>query len=916
MNIRTKFLLYTLLPLLVLMPLLTFLLIKQERNGEEQRLANKMERTNKIIKIIIEKPIWDVDYGQVRTNCESIFQDEEVANIQVVDLKTGSVVVELNKEGMSAELVHVLSIYRDSEELANVSIRYSTSLIEQKIKSIAQTMLLMALALMGIIFLVYFKISRIISRPINQVVHSLQMVDGGDFQHRMELKTHDEFNEIQRHFNKMVSNLYQNRTELEGMNQQLNHANSELNNVNGELQSVNKQLLREVNEHGATNSILMNILDEQQKISEILTNVLSNIPYAVSWKDAQGVFLGCNANFSQLYKLNPESVIGKTDYEIEPNASLAEHFAKIDKSVIEKRKAVADLEYTQIKNGKELVFLTSRVPLFDNMGEVVGIVSISINITERKIREKELKKAKEGAENANQAKSDFLANMSHELRTPMNGIIGVVELLSQSDLNIEQKHYIHLIRTSSDALLSVINDILDISKIEAGKIDFQEQPFNLEELVLQTIDTFAVPAHTKGIELYYTLHPKLNVALDGDASRLKQILINIIGNAVKFTEKGEIGLSIEPQKEENGRYHIRFSIKDTGIGIPPEKQALIFDAFTQVDASYKRRKDGTGLGLAISKRLIELMNGSIGVESAPGKGSTFTFVVAFGARTHQLPEFTLSHEQFSQKQILLVDLCSASLNASAILLRGMGCVTALAQRTEDVTGLLASQHANNYDALLIDISLIDQNDSKLRQYIEQNAEQYLPKTLFTIRATEFQKAQRILKEMGVQEPAERILVRPFKTKEIKNTLLNLFMPEQVLPLDVVDKKEKKTTTPAKKRVMVVEDHAINRNITRMLLERINCDVILCVNGEDALAQFDEHIDLVLMDMQMPGLDGIQTTEKLRLNHLTVPIIALTAHAKQGDREMFLKHGMNDYLSKPFKSDEFYHIVKRYLDGES
>jgi PAS domain S-box-containing protein len=544
-----------------------------------------------------------------------------------------------------------------------------------------------------------------------------------------------------------------------------------LNIIDGDNSQVILVMVRDISERKQTE-------EELRRQKELLSNVLNHVPASIFWKDRQLVFLGCNRVLAETAGLDhPDQIVGLTDYDLPWSKEEADFFRECDRRVMTNDEPMLNIEEPQRqKGGRQETLLTSKVPLRNEHGKVIGLLGIFTEITERKQMEMDLRQSKEQAEAANRAKSEFLANMSHEIRTPMNGIIGMTELVLDSNLTKNQRECLTMAHDSARSLLGLLNDILDFSKIEAGKLRLENIPFNLSEVLLPPIAVLRSQAEKKGVSLHCRSDENTPINLSGDPARLRQILVNLVGNAVKFTEAGSIDIHIalkENQATETEDIWLHFTVSDTGIGIQNERLEQIFNSFSQLDGSITRRYGGTGLGLAISRELAELMGGKIWAESVPNIGSTFHF---------------------------------------------------------------------------------------------------------TVRC-----------QLG------QVIKRPFSA----------------------GKPEESPTAQRPLRILLAEDNFVNQRLTVKLLEKYGHHVSVACNGRETLETLARTpFDLVLMDVQMPGMDGLEATRRIRGGSLDgidsdIPILALTAHAMQGDRERFLAAGMSGYLSKPIHFNDLREALARY-----
>ncbi|WP_020475639.1 response regulator [Zavarzinella formosa] len=658
-------------------------------------------------------------------------------------------------------------------------------------------------------------------------------------------------------------------------------------------------------------------LAEQQMI---LRNVIDHIPCVVMWKDREGRFQGCNQMIAdELGFASVDDIVGKTNAELMPDPEKAKHLERAEDEVMESGVARLNFEESIIKpDGTQTQILGSQVPLHNPQGEVIGVLIVTIDITERKRIEAELRRAHETAEAASRTKSEFLANMSHEIRTPMNGIIGLTDLVLETELTGEQRESLKMVGSSADALLTIINDILDFSKIEAGKLDIDPTPFPLRDTVGDTLKTLALKAHAKGLELACDIASDVPDWVVGDSGRLRQVLTNLIGNAVKFTASGEVVVRVEHAASEGGGERLRFGVRDTGIGIPKEKQATIFDAFTQADGSTTREYGGTGLGLTISSRLVELMGGRIWVESEPGKGSEFCFEASF-ERHESSQERLIPRPPVSLRgaSVLVVDDNATNRKVLGETLRLWEAVPTCVDSGKAALAELrrAIDAGKPYKLVLLDAMMPEMDGFMVAEAIaKEPALAEAPIMMLTSADRQGDAAR--CRSLGLVAH----LVKPIKSTELLRVITaalgNIPADSDATPVT------KKTVTPGQPvepaghrvlRILLAEDNPVNQRVAVRMLEKMGHTIIVANHGGEALAAMSgDRFDIVLMDVQMPEMDGFEATRQIRENEAVTgrrtPVVAMTAHAMKGDRERCLAAGMDDYLSKPVRKEELAKIL--------
>jgi PAS domain S-box-containing protein len=658
---------------------------------------------------------------------------------------------------------------------------------------------------------------------------------------------------------------------------------------------------------------------ELQKMTRFLDSIVENLPIMLFIKEAAGLrFERLNKAGEELLGIPREHVLGKNDYDFFPQKE-ADFFIAKDRDVLAGRELVDIPEEEIITTRGKRILHTRKIPLLDEEGRPSHLVGISEDITLAKDAAAALHEAKEAAETASRSKSEFLANVSHEIRTPMNGIIGMTELALDTDLKPEQREFLNMVKASADALLDVINDILDFSKIEAGKLDLDAVAFPLRDSLGDTMKTLALRAHKKGLELACHVLADVPDHLIGDPGRLRQIIVNLVGNAIKFTEKGEVVVRVKSQvgnsrfeEDANGEpagVLLHFEVQDTGIGIPRDRQEAIFAPFVQADGSTTRKYGGTGLGLAISGRLVELMGGRIGVESEPGRGSTFRFSARFG-RAAGAPERTpaATRESLANLPVLIVDDNATNRRILEEMLTNWHMKPTVVESGAAALAELqrAYKAGTPYALALLDAMMPEMDGYTLASAIREQV-QFAGTIIMMLSSAERSAAQ-----VGGSAIAAA-LMKPIKQSELFDAIMT--------SIGVASRSEAAATPEADTvpcahplRVLLAEDNAVNQKLATRLLQKRGHEVTVANNGREALAALEnESFDVLLMDVQMPHMDGFEATAAIRtreqLTGAHLPIVAMTAHAMKGDREKCLQMGMDAYVSKPLQARELLEVVE-------
>jgi PAS domain S-box-containing protein len=692
-------------------------------------------------------------------------------------------------------------------------------------------------------------------------------------------------------------------------------------------QDLERRVAERTAELSRANADLEAQIDERERIekalryeSNLLAALMDYLPDAIYFKDTRSRFTRVSRHTHLHGMTSPDQAIGKTDFDFFGPEHAREAFEDEQHIVRTGLPVIDKLEKETFPDGSESWVLTTKVPIFDGEGRVTGIVGASRDVTELKRMEAELRQARDAALESARLKSEFLANMSHEIRTPMNGVIGMTGLLLDTELSEEQREYADTIRSSGEALLTIINDILDFSKVEAGMLAFEALDFDLRAAVESTVDLFAEQAQRKGLEIASVVHADVPPALRGDPSRLRQVLTNLVGNAVKFTERGEVVVRVTKEADAASGVVVRFAVTDTGIGLQEEARSRLFQPFAQADGSTTRKYGGTGLGLAISKQLVELMGGEIGYESVPGRGSTFWFTATLDvqAAAHEAGPAGLEG-----LRVLIADDNEAHCTILAQQLTPAGVVTTAVGSGSQALEVLREAVAWDapFDVVLLDWRLPDMDGAAVARAVADDVSLAATRVVLMPPFGRRDNA-RGTGEMGVAA----YLPKPIRQAPLFECLASVRRDNGAGPRRTFVTGPLITSRPSgvarassRARVLIAEDNIVNQKVTMRLVEKFGYRADAVANGLEALEALERiPYALVLMDCQMPEMDGFTATREIRAREdgaaRGVRIVALTANAMEGDRERCLAAGMDDYLAKPVKSAELRATLDRWLGG--
>jgi len=760
-------------------------------------------------------------------------------------------------------------------------------------------------------FLLSSKLQQGISGPISHLAETARFVSvGKDYSVRAIRQEPDELGALIDDFNEMLTQIQARDQELWRHGRNLEE---EVKSRTVELRRTNDELQFEIAERRRAEEA---VRESEQKYRSLV----SNLPDAAWTLDESFRFVFISPTIERIsgYTADELQREGAPPYlgsihpedEYRVHQALGALFSKDEAYDVEFRARRKDGQWIWIHDRAHTTYVRNGVRYAD------GLLS---DITERKRFEDELARSKEAAEAASRAKSEFLANMSHEIRTPMNGIIGMTELTLDTPLSSEQREYLNMVKDSADSLLTLVNDILDFSKIEAGKFSLDPVPFDVRDLLANTLRQLSVRASQRGLKVAWDVEDDVPSRVVGDAGRLRQVLMNLVGNAIKFTEHGDVAVSVNVESLVDKNVLLHFRVRDTGIGIAPNQQQSVFEAFTQADGSMTRKYGGSGLGLTISSRLVQMMGGRIWVESQLGQGSTFHFTARMG-QTGVAPE-PVPQEMSTLRglRVLVVDDNPTNRKILDAVLKHWRMEPELASSGEEALSALerARSAGNAFALVILDAHMPEMDGFALAQRIKQDPGFVGATIMMATSAGQRGDAARC-RELGINA----YLTKPIRQSEVLEAILAVlgkpaFAETHENPITRHTLRENRR----KFEILLAEDNVVNQQLAVRLLEKRGHAVTVASNGSEALALLKKSkFDLVLMDVQMPVMDGFQATAAIRQQESAtgkhLPIIAMTAHAMQGDRERCLKVGMDAYLTKPVHAAELTAVLDDMMRSKS
>ena len=780
--------------------------------------------------------------------------------------------------------VYQCSEYADFEGMDWILVlKYETEEIFAYVKKQKKIAIFIVVFLLVVVFLGRWFVTHYwITRHLNRMIRAVKKVGAGEFDARIEIRSNDEFGVLARAFNTMAS-------KLNSFSSELVKARDYTNNIISSMDEI----LIVTSQDGVI-----------EKVNDAACKLLDHTEKELSGRQVRELFVEDDDGILNEKLINLAK--GKSFTELDVDCRSGNN-RKIPIFLS------GSIMWSEDGAVQALLFIASDMQDSKLMRELQEITEqLGQKIIEQEKTEKELIIAKEFAENANRVKSEFLANMSHEVRTPMNAIIGLSELALDSKLSRKHRDYLEKIHRSSRSLLGIINDILDLSRIEAGKLTMEKKGFCLQEVLEGIATLFSPRIQKKDIEFLIHHHSDVPVFLVGDALRLHQILVNLVGNSLKFTEKGEISVMVTLEAREQDEVILKFTVRDSGIGINLENPDTLFEHFTQADSSTTRKYGGTGLGLSICKQLVEMMDGHIDVSSPKGMGTVFSFTARFGLSADKPANVLKAAGNIPKLRILVVDDNEANGQLVSAILSSFSFIPTVASSGEDALALL-NEPESTFDLAIIDWKMPGMDGVATCEAIRRN------KTISSLPVLMISGYDPEELKGVVGSLAQGFLAKPITVSPLFDAITTILGYETIREYDQPDEwthhKSSSMTRIKGARVLLVEDNSINRQVIEEMLAKAELYVEAAENGQVALEKINgtgEGYDIVLMDIQMPVMDGFQTTEEIRKKEKTLPVIAMTANAMDGDRDKCLAVGMDDYMAKPISRKELFEVLSRWI----
>lgn len=649
-----------------------------------------------------------------------------------------------------------------------------------------------------------------------------------------------------------------------------------------------------------------------------LAAYIDHIPMMVILMDRDSRFLMVNRRYEAFFDVSAENLVGQVGHD-RLTPELHEKFLAENRQVCDEQETIDQVLEMENAAGERRLLRQTKFPIVTGAGLPVAVGVILQDITNQKKHERDLEKARDEAEAANRAKSAFLANMSHEIRTPMNGVFGMADLLAQSALSTDQQRYLNTIRRSGEALLGVINNVLDVSRVEAGEFQLDVNTFNLHDVIAEATELFTESASTKGVFIAHNIAGNVPPWVEGDAVRLRQVFTNLIGNAIKFTKDGSVVIRAIRIGGSDTEALIRFEVSDTGIGIERSKMVALFEPFQQADTSITRKFGGSGLGLSIAGHIVGLMGGRIDVDSEPQKGSSFVFSIPMAIDTTKSAHRPAARKTLSGRHLLIVDDNAVNLEILSDFARDWDTEYVAVTNAEEAQEAIQTADTAGlpFDAALIDIVMPGMDGIALAEWISaQDQSGHI--RLIGLTSFNWHQDTKIATTAGFRKFATKPIRRPDLAKIIADTLVDTDPLENDNPGPGDASGHAPAANGYMAKVLLAEDNAVNQEIAQEYLTRLGCSVVVVDNGRKAVDRFtDETFDIVLMDVQMPEMDGIEATRQIRAieaetNARRTPIVAATAHAFQEDRDQCIDAGMDDFLSKPYTGKDIEPVLHRWI----